>query len=57
MKILAFSLLLFGALNLILGVIWNANRFRITKRYSPKYRAMWIIGLLEIISFALFSSR
>jgi hypothetical protein len=43
------ALLLFGVLHLSLGLLWNTQRFRLTFKYSPKYRAVWLIGLLEVI--------
>ncbi len=39
---------LFGILHLILGIVWNNNRFKYAKKYSPKYRALFIFGIIEI---------
>lgn len=43
------SLLLFGVVHFFLGITWNAKRFRLTYKYSTKYRTIWVIGLFEIL--------
>ncbi|MBS1508030.1 MAG: hypothetical protein JSS79_15425 [Bacteroidetes bacterium] len=42
------SLLLFGSLNIAMGLAWNARRRKLTQQFSPKYRAIWVIGIVEI---------
>lgn len=46
-------LLLIGAPNFFLGLIWNSTRKKKTGIYSAKYRTIWIIGLVEMLSAAL----
>jgi len=48
MVISILLLCLFGIINLSLGVSWNYERFRIAGKYSMKYKAIWIIGIIEI---------
>jgi len=54
-----FLLLIFGTINLLLGLAWNFGRIRATGIYSRKYKAIWIIGVIEImvsLSFIYLSS-
>jgi len=53
MNSLVVLLLFFGTPNLLLGLIWNSQRKKKTGLYSLKYRAIWIIGLVEVLSAAL----
>ena len=53
MNLLVVLLLFFGIPNLSLGLIWNSQRKKKTGLYSVKYRAIWIIGLVEMLSAAL----
>ncbi len=48
MRVSVLLLGLFGIVNLVFGIVWNNNRFRYTKKYSPKYRTLLIFGLIEI---------
>ena len=48
-----FLILFIGALNLLLGLVWNSQRKKKTGLYSIKYRAIWIIGLVEMLSAVL----
>jgi len=47
---LLFLLFIFGAVNLLLGLVWNFGRQRATGMYSPKYKAIWIIGVIEMLA-------
>jgi hypothetical protein len=53
MSLFVILLLFFGIPNLALGLIWNSQRKRKTGIYSVKYRAIWIIGLVEMLSAVL----
>lgn len=53
MSLFVILLLFFGVPNLLLGLIWNSQRKKKTGIYSVKYRAIWIIGLVEMLSAAL----
>lgn len=53
MSLFVILLLFFGIPNLALGLIWNSQRKKKTGIYSVKYRAIWIIGLVEMLSAAL----
>ena len=53
MSLFVILLLFFGVPNLALGLIWNSQRKKKTGLYSLKYRAIWIIGLVETLSAAL----
>ena len=48
MNIPIFLLFFSGALNFVLGMVWNKKRQKVTGKYSRKYKALWIIGLTEI---------
>jgi uncharacterized membrane protein YidH (DUF202 family) len=43
-------LFLFGLLSFMLGIVWNANRKKLTERFSKKYRMIWVMGALEMIA-------
>jgi|GEM_PF-4160352 len=53
MGLFVILLFFFGAPNFLLGLIWNSQRKKKTGLYSVKYRAIWIIGLVEMLSAAL----
>lgn len=53
MSLFVILLLFFSIPNLILGLIWNSQRKKKTGIYSVKYRAIWIIGLVEMLSAVL----
>jgi hypothetical protein len=54
MSLFLVLLSFFGIQNLILGLIWNSQRKRKTGEYSIKYRTIWVIGLVEMLSVVLF---
>jgi len=53
MSLFVILLLFFSIPNLLLGLIWNSQRKKKTGIYSLKYRAIWIIGLVELLSAVL----
>jgi len=53
MNLFVVLLLIFGIPNLLLGLIWNSQRKKKTGAYSVKYKTIWIIGLVEMLSAAL----
>jgi hypothetical protein len=53
MSLFVILLLFFGIPNLLLGLIWNSQRKKKTGLYSVKYRTIWIIGLVEMLSALL----
>lgn len=51
---MAMMMMTFGSLQFFLGLLWNRQRYKTTKRYSSKYRTMTYLGVAQILISVLF---